>query len=235
MPLPKIAAPTYEITLPSSGKPLRYRPFLVKEEKVLMLASESENEKDIAQAIKSIIKNCIATRGIKIESLPSFDIEYIFLNIRGKSVGEVIDLTVPCPDDDKSVVSTSINVEAVQVTFPEGHNPEIDLGKGITLYMKYPSMDAFIEANFKQAEQDPFSVVAKCIDKIIEGDEVHEAKDCTPKELKDFLESMTSEQFKEIQKFFETMPRLEHTIQITNPNTNVISDVTLTGLGDFFG
>ena len=173
MTLPKIAAPTYELKLPSNGKTLRYRPFLVKEEKVLMLASESENEKDIANAIKQIIKHCIITKNIKIDTLCSFDIEYIFLNIRGKSVGEVIDLRIPCPDDNEVLVNTTINVDEIEVTFPEGHNPEVDLGNEITLYMKYPSMDAFIEANFQGKDQDPFDVVVNCIDKIVQGEEVH--------------------------------------------------------------
>ncbi len=235
MALPKIAAPTYELKLPSNGKTLRYRPFLVKEEKVLMLASESENEKDIAQAIKNIINQCIVTKSIKIQELPSFDIEYIFLNIRGKSVGEVIDLKVPCPDNTDILISTTVNVEEIEVTFPEGHNPEIDLGKDVTLYMKYPSMDSFIEANFQGKDQDPFDIVVKCIDKIVNGDEVHESSDCTQKELKDFIDSMTSDQFKNIQTFFETMPKLQHTLQITNPENQVVHDVTLQGLGDFFG
>ena len=152
MPLPKLAAPNYELTLPSNGKTVRYRPFLVKEEKVLMLASESENEKDIANAIKDIIKNCIVTRSVKIDQLPSFDIEYLFLNIRGKSVGEIIDLTIPAPDDEKVQINTSVNVENVEVFFPEGHTNEVDLGNDVTLYMKYPSMDAFIESNFQGKE-----------------------------------------------------------------------------------
>ena len=235
MALPKIAAPTYELKLPSNGKTLRYRPFLVKEEKVLMLASESENEKDIANAIKNIINNCIVTKNVKIQELPSFDIEYIFLNIRGKSVGEVIELSVPCPDNDKLLVSTTVNVEEIEVTFPEGHNSEIDLGKDVTLYMRYPSMDSFIEANFQGKDQDPFDIVIKCVDKIVHGDEVHESSDCTQKELKDFIDSMTADQFKHVQEFFETMPKLEHTINITNPENGVDHEITLQGLGDFFG
>ena len=235
MTLPKIAAPTYELKLPSSGKAVRYRPFLVKEEKVLMLASESENEKDIANAIKQIIKSCIVTKNIKIDTLCSFDIEYIFLNIRGKSVGEVIDLRVPCPDDNEILVNTTINVDEIQVTFPEGHNPEVDLGNDITLYMKYPSMDAFIEANFQGKDQDPFDVVVNCIDKIVQGEEVHESTDCTKKELRDFIDSMTADQFKNIQTFFETMPKLQHKVMITNPKSGVESEITLQGLGDFFG
>ena len=235
MALPKIAAPTYELKLPSNGKTLRYRPFLVKEEKVLMLASESENEKDIAQAIKNIINQCIVTKSIKIQELPSFDIEYIFLNIRGKSVGEVIDLKVPCPDNTDILVSTTVNVEEIEVTFPEGHNPEIDLGKDVTLYMKYPSMDSFIEANFQGKDQDPFDIVIKCVDKIVHGDEVHESKECTQKELKEFIDSMTADQFKHVQTFFETMPKLEHSVKITNPENGVEHEITLQGLGDFFG
>ena len=234
MPLPKLAAPNYELTLPSNGKTVRYRPFLVKEEKVLMLASESENEKDIANAIKDIIKNCIVTRSVKIDQLPSFDIEYLFLNIRGKSVGEIIDLTIPAPDDEKVQINTSVNVENVEVFFPEGHTNEVDLGNDVTLYMKYPSMDAFIESNFQGKEQDPFDIVIRCIDKIVSGEEVHESKECTKKELKDFLDSMTSDQFKKIQAFFETMPKLQHKLMVTNPESGKESEITLQGLGDFF-
>ena len=234
MPLPKISTPTYELVLPSSEKTIQYRPFLVREEKLLVLALESEDTKQITTAIKSVIKACILTKGIKVESLPTFDIEYLFLNIRGKSVGEIIDLTIPAPDDEKVQINTSVNVENVEVFFPEGHTNEVDLGNDVTLYMKYPSMDAFIESNFQGKEQDPFDIVIRCIDKIVSGEEVHESKECTKKELKDFLDSMTSDQFKKIQAFFETMPKLQHKLMVTNPESGKESEITLQGLGDFF-
>ena len=234
MPLPKIATPTYELTLPSTGKPVQYRPFLVKEEKLLVIALESEDNKQITTAIKAVLKACVLTKGIKVESLPTFDIEYLFLNIRGKSVGEIIDLTIPAPDDEKVQINTSVNVENVEVFFPEGHTNEVDLGNDVTLYMKYPSMDAFIESNFQGKEQDPFDIVIRCIDKIVSGEEVHESKECTKKELKDFLDSMTSDQFKKIQAFFETMPKLQHKLTVTNPESGKESEITLQGLGDFF-
>tara|TARA_A100001515_G_scaffold144120_1_gene147229 strand:+ start:25 stop:744 length:720 start_codon:yes stop_codon:yes gene_type:complete len=238
MPLPKIATPTYELELPSTGETVQYRPFLVKEEKLLVIALESDNTKQITTAIKSVIKNCVLTKGIKVESLPTFDIEYLFLNIRGKSVGEDIDLNLICPDDNETEVPVSINLDDIQVTKNDDHTTMIKLDDSITMQMKYPSLDQFIKNNFelneKNAMDQSFDLIASCVDKVLTEDEVWTAADCTKKEMTEFLEQMNSSQFKDIEKFFETMPKLSHTVKITNPKTKVESDVVLEGLASFF-
>ena len=241
MPLPKIATPSYELELPSTGKTIQYRPFLVKEEKLLVIALESEDIKQITNAIKAVIRSCILTKGIKVETLPTFDIEYLFLNIRGKSVGEDIDLKVICPDDEKTEVSVSINLDDIKVQKPEGHSNQIKLDDNLMMELKYPSLNEFIKNNFdpndlsKNPMEQSFDLVGSCIDKIYNQDEVWAAADCTKKEISDFLDSMNSSQFKEIENFFESMPKLAHTIKITNPNTKVESDIVLEGLASFFG
>ena len=239
MPLPKIATPTYELELPSSGEIIRYRPFLVKEEKVLVIALESEDTKQITTAIKAVLKSCVLTKGIKVEKLPTFDIEYLFLNIRGKSVGEELDVNVVCPDDEKTSVSVSINLDDIQVQKNDEHDNRIKLDDNIMMELKYPSLDQFIKNNFefdeKNAMQQSFDLIGSCIDKIYTEDEVWAAADCTKKEINEFLESMNSTQFKGIEQFFETMPKLSHTISITNPNTKKTSEVVLEGLASFFG
>ena len=238
MPLPKIATPTYELELPSTGETIQYRPFLVKEEKLLVIALESEDNKQITTAIKSVIKNCILTKNIKVESLPTFDIEYLFLNIRGKSVGEEIEVNIICPDDGETQVPVKINLDDIHVQKNEDHTNKIKLDSSIMMQMKYPSLDQFIKTNFdfdnKNAMDQSFELIASCIDKIFTEDEVWTAADVTKKELNDFLESMNSSQFKDIEKFFETMPKLSHKIKVTNPKTKVESDVVLEGLASFF-
>ena len=238
MPLPKIATPTYELELPSTRKPIHYRPFLVKEEKLLVLALESEDTKEITTAIKNVIKACIKTRGIKVENLPTFDIEFLFLNIRGKSVGEDIEVNLICPDDKKTQVPVTISIDDVQIKRTEGHTNKIKLDSSLMMEMKYPSLAEFIKNNFdfdggSQMDQS-FEVIASCIDKIYNEEEVWATADCTKKEISAFLESMNSAQFKEIEKFFETMPKLSHEIEITNPNTKVKSTIVLEGLSSFF-
>ena len=239
MPLPKIATPTYELELPSTQKPIHYRPFLVKEEKLLVLALESEDIKEITTAIKNVIKSCIKTRGIKVETLPTFDIEFLFLNIRGKSVGEDIEVNLICPDDGKTQVPVTINIDEVQIQRTEGHTNKIKLDPTLMMEMKYPSLSEFIKNNFDFKEENvmdqSFEMIASCIDKIYNKEEVWAAADCTKKEISTFLESMNSSQFKEIEKFFETMPKLSHKVKITNPNTNVESEVVMEGLSSFFG
>ena len=239
MPLPKIATPTYELELPSTQKPIHYRPFLVKEEKLLVLALESEDIKDITTAIKNVIKACIKTRGIKVENLPTFDIEYLFLNIRGKSVGEDIEVNLICPDDNKTQVPVTISIDDVQIKRTEGHTNKIKLDSSLMMEMKYPSLAEFIKNNFDFNEENvmdqSFDLIASCIDKIYNEEEVWVAADCTKKEISTFLESMNTTQFKEIEKFFETMPKLSHKVKITNPNTNVESEVVMEGLSSFFG
>ena len=238
MPLPKIATPTYELELPSTGKNIQYRPFLVKEEKVLVIALESEDNKQITTAIKAVLKSCILTKGLKVENLPTFDIEYLFLNIRGKSVGEELEVNIICPDDEKTEVPVTIYLDDIQVQKDENHTNKIKVDSSIMMEMKYPSLDQFIKNNFdfndKNAMDQSFDLIATCIDKIYTEDEVWATADCTKKEVKDFLEQINSNQFKEIEKFFETMPKLSHTISVTNPKTKVKSDVVLEGLASFF-
>ena len=239
MPLPKIATPTYELELPSSGKTIKYRPFLVKEEKVLVIAMESEDTKQITNAIKAVLKSCVQTKGIKIETLPTFDIEYLFLNIRGKSVGEELEVNIICPDDEETSVPVMIALEDIQVDKSDDHNPQIKLDANLMMEMKYPSLDEFIKNNFDFNEENQmdqsFQLIASCIDKIYSEEEVWATADCTKKEVNEFLESMNSSQFKLIEKFFETMPKLQHTIEVTNPKTKVKSEVVLEGLASFFG
>ena len=239
MPLPKIATPTYELELPSTGKSIKYRPFLVKEEKVLVIALESEDTKQITNAIKAVLKNCVLTKGVKVETLPTFDIEFLFLNIRGKSVGEEIEVNIVCPDDEQTNVPVSIDLDSIQVQRSDDHTNQIKLDDDLMMEMKYPSLEQFIKNNFdfdeKNQMDQSFDLIATCIDKIYNEDEVWATADCTKKEVKEFLESMNSSQFKEIEKFFESMPKLKHTIEVTNPNTKVTSEVVLEGLASFFG
>ena len=238
MPLPKIATPTYELELPSTGKSIKYRPFLVKEEKVLVIALESEDNKQITNAIKAVLKSCILTKGVRVESLPTFDIEYLFLNIRGKSVGEELEVNIICPDDGETEVPVTINLDEIEVQKDEKHSNKIKIDSSIMMELKYPSLDEFIKNNFdfndKNAMDQSFDLIAACIDKVYTEDEVWATADCTKKEVKEFLESMNSQQFKEIEAFFETMPKLSHTIKVTNPKTKVESDVLLEGLASFF-
>jgi ribosome-associated translation inhibitor RaiA len=238
MPLPKIATPTYELELPSTGETIKYRPFLVKEEKLLVIALESEDTKQITTAIKTVIKNCVEAKNIKVETLPTFDIEYIFLNIRAKSVGEEIDVNIFCPDDEETTVEVKINVEDIKVQTNKDHTNKIKLDDSLMMEMKYPSLDQFIKNNFdisnNNAIDQSFELIASCIDKIYNEDEVWVAADVTKKELMEFLDQMNTSQFKQIEKYFETMPKLSHTVKVTNPKTKVESEVTLEGLSSFF-
>ena len=239
MPLPKIATPTYELTLPSTGKTVQYRPFLVKEEKLLVIALESEDNKQITTAIKAVLRACVLTKGIKVENLPTFDIEYLFLNIRGKSVGEELDVNVICPDDEITEVPVKIYLDEIEVQNDENHSKQIKLDDTLMMEIKYPSLDQFIKSNFdftdKNQMDQSFQLIASCIDKVYSEDEAWTTADCTKKEVNEFLEQMNSSQFKEIETFFTTMPKLQHTIKVTNPNTKVESDVVLEGLAAFFG
>ena len=238
MPLPKISTPTYELELPSTGQTIKYRPFLVREEKLLVIALESEDTKQITNAIKTVIKNCIETKNIKVEALPTFDIEYLFLNIRGKSVGEEIEVNIICPDDGETTVPVKINVDDIKVQKNSEHTKQIKLDDSIMMEMKYPSLDQFIKSNFdlntNNTMDQSFELIGSCIDKIYTEEEVWSTSDVTKKELTEFLDQMNSNQFKEIEKFFETMPKLSHKIKITTPVTEVESEVTLEGLSSFF-
>ena len=238
MPLPKIATPTYSLELPSTGKTINYRPFLVKEEKLLVIALESEDNKQITTAIKAVIKACVLTKGIKVEALPTFDIEYLFLNIRGKSVGEELEVNIICPDDKETTVQTTIYLDDIKCIKSEEHTNQIKLDDNIMMEMKYPSLNEFIKNNFdfdeKNQMEQSFELIGSCVDKIYTKEESYASSDCTKKEMNDFLESMNSNQFKKIEEFFTTMPKLSHTIEVTNPKTKKKSEVVLEGLASFF-
>ena len=238
MPLPTITTPSYELELPSTGKKIKYRPFLVKEEKLLVLALETENTKDISTAIKTVLKNCIQSRGVKVDKLPTFDIEFLFLNIRGKSVGEEIEVNLIAPDDEVTSVPVTINIDDIKISKKKDHTNKIKLDESLMMEMKYPSLDEFVKNNFDfdgEVDMDQsFDLIASCIDKIYNEEEVWSTADCTKKEVKDFLEQMNSLQFKEIESFFDSMPKLSHTVTFTNPKTKVESTVVLEGLSSFF-
>ena len=236
MPLPQIATPTYELVLPSTGKKIKYRPFLVKEEKILIIAMESQDDKQIAEAVKDVLGSCILTKGISIDKLSTFDIEYLFLNIRGKSVGETVEVMITCPDDNTTKVPVTVNLDEIQVKRSDDHDIDINLDGKLSMRMKYPSMGEFVKNNFnvEMKVEDTFDMVCSCIEQVFSEDESWAASDCTKKELLDFLEQLDSSQFKKIEKFFDTMPKLSHTIKVTNPKTKVESDVVLEGLNAFF-
>ena len=241
MPLPTVATPTYELKLPSSNKKIKYRPFLVKEEKVLIIALESKSQTEITNAVKDVLKQCILTKDVNVDSLPTFDIEYIFLNIRAKSIGEAIKVRVKCPDDPKTEIPVTIYVDEIKVVKSKEHKTDIVLDNNMTLRMKYPSINQFIETNFdmdedpKESVNKTFKIISEYIDQIYTQEDAWDAKDYTSKERVEFVEQLNSKQYKEVEKFFSTMPKLSHKIQITNPNTKKKSTVVLEGLADFFG
>ena len=237
MPLPKINTPTYEWVLPSNNKKVKYRPFLVREEKIIILALESEDMSQITNAIVEIMSACILTKGIKVLELSTFDIEYIFLNIRSKSVGEVIEVNVTCPDDGETKVSMEINIDDIKVQKDKNHTNLIKLDESLSMKMRYPSIEQFVENNFevkKQNVDQSLDMITSCIDQVYTEEEAWAASDCTKDELKEFIEQMNTKQFKEIEKFFTTMPKLSHTVKVQNPETKVKSDVVLEGLASFF-
>jgi hypothetical protein len=238
MPLPKIATPTYELEIPSLKKTISFRPFLVKEENILIIAMESQDNKQIANAVKTVISNCILTKGIKVDNLATFDIEYLFLNIRGKSVGESVDVLITCPDDNDTQVPMSINLDDIKVQTKPEHSRDIKLDDSLTMRMKYPSMNEFIKSNFNNQESvtvdDSFDLICSCIEQIYNEEESWSASDFTKKDLTEFLEQLSSKQFKEIEIFFDTMPKLSHVLKVKNPNTKVESEVVLEGLSAFF-
>ena len=236
--LPRPTTPTYELEIPSLKKTIKYRPFLVKEEKILIIAMESEDPKQITEAVKTVISNCILTRGIKVEKLSTFDIEYLFLNIRGKSVGEEVEVIITCPDDNATQVPVLISLDEIKIKEHPDHKKDIQVGENLTLRMKYPSMNEFIKNNFniegKMTVDDTFDMICSCIEQVYTEEESWAAADVTKKELIEFLDQLTSSQFKEVERFFETMPKLSHTLKLMNPNTGVESEVLLEGLTSFF-
>ena len=239
MPLPTISTPTYELTLPSSGKKIKYRPFLVREEKVLIMALESEDTKQITNSVIDILNSCILSKGIKLETLATFDIEYLFLNIRSKSVGETIDVNIVCPDDNKTQVAVNVDVDSIKIKKDRKHKNVIKLDDNISLKLKYPSMTQFIDSNFESKIDESevkstLDMIIACIDVIFNEEESWPASESTAKELEDFVDQLNTKQFKLIEDFFATMPKLTHTIKVKNPNTGVESEVRLEGLAAFF-
>jgi len=235
MPLPKLVTPEYELILPTTKEKIKYRPFLVKEEKILIMAMETEDQKQMINAVKTIIKNCTTLKK-KVDDLPTFEIEYIFLKIRSKSVGEVSTVTITCPDDGATEVTVDINLDEIEVEMPEAHDPKIQIDDNVGVIMKYPSLDTFVKNNFTvdAGAETAFDLTASCIDQIFSGEEVWETKDVPKKEVMEFIESMDNKQFQKLQKFFETMPKLEKVVKVTNPNTEVESEVRIEGLASFF-
>jgi hypothetical protein len=237
MALPTMDLPTYDLEVPSTKKKIKVRPFLVKEEKVLLMALESENEENIRGAVQNLLKSCIQSR-IKLENLATFDLEYIFLNIRAVSVGEIVEINVTCQDDNETTVRYNLNLTDVKVTFPKGHSNKIMLTKDTGVIMKYPSFNRFVDSQFanKEVTEDTvLEIIAESIDQIFQGEEVFDESTTTPKEFKEFVESLTNAQMEKLQKFFETSPKLEHKFKVRNPNTDVESEYTISGLAAFFG
>ena len=238
MPLPKIATPTYELELPSTKQKIKFRPFLVKEEKLLVLALETEDSSQITTAITEVIKGCILTKNVKVEELPTFDIEFLFLNIRGKSVGEEVEVNIICPDDGETEVPVKISLDEIEVQFSDDHSTKIKIDDNLMMEMKYPSLDQFVKNNFDfnsdSSMDQSFEIIGSCIDKIFNEEEVWAVEDFSKQEVEEFLEQMNSSQFKEIEKFFSTMPKLSHQVKVKNPKTKKTSTVVLEGLSSFF-
>ena len=237
MALPKLTTPTYELEIPSTDEKIKFRPFLVKEEKILMMAMESKKSADIVQAVKEIVEECTFNK-INISDMPMFDIEYVFLQIRSKSVGEVSKIRVLCPDDGKTYANLDLDLNEVKVQVGDDHTNKIELNNGMGIIMKYPTIDSFRESGIQDINaSNMLEVIGGCILQIYEeeGKKVYDPKDQTKKELTEFIEQLSTKQFKDVQKFFETMPKLKHEITIKNPKTKKESKVTLTGLNDFFG
>ena len=240
MPLPKINTPTYELVLPSSGKKIKYRPFLVREEKILIMALETEDQKQITRAVIDILSSCIITKGIKLDKLATFDIEYLFLNVRSKSVGEQIEVNVTCPDDEKTSVPITIDIDSIKIEKNKKHTNIVKLDDSLSLKLRYPSMEQFISTNFESAEvsgneiKTTLDMIISCIDNIFNDEESWPASESTKKELGEFLDQLNTKQFKMIEDFFATMPKLTHTLKVKNPKTNVESTVKLEGLASFF-
>ena len=241
MPLPKINTPTYELTLPSNKKKIKYRPFLVREEKILVLALESEDQKQITDAIIQIIGDCLITKNVDVTKLPTFDIEYLFLNVRSKSVGESVEVNITCPDDGKTKVETSINIDDIKVVKSKDHSLIVKLDDKYSMKLKYPSLDQFVENNFDFEMAEPnesvsaaMSMLSSCIDMIYDEEESWDASESTKEELDDFIDQLNTKQFQEVEEFFRTMPKLSHKLKVTNPQTGVESEVVLEGLASFF-
>lgn len=236
MALPQVSLPTYELEIPSNGKTLKYRPFVVKEEKVLLLALESGDDKQIEDATRILLKNCIQSR-VKLEDLAFFDLEYIFLQIRAVSVGEVVEMMLTCEDDEETQVRYNLNLTSVEVFKPEGHSNKIMLSDTMGVIMKYPSFDEFVKVSIigKDTSSEVIEIMAKCVDQIFDGEDVYDSSTTSKKEFVEFIEGLTNKQFEDVQKFFETSPVLKHEVKIKNPNTGVENNFVIQGLANFFG
>ena len=238
MPLPKINTPTYELTLPSNNKKIKYRPFLVREEKILIMALETENSEDISNSVVDILSECILTKGVDVTKLATFDIEYLFLNVRSKSVGETVEVNIVCPDDEKTSVEVSIDLDSIKVQKTRGHKTTVKLDDQYSMKLKYPALNEFIGNNFDTADVNvvdkSLDMITSCIEMIYDEEESWAASDSTKQELEEFIEQLNSKQFKSIEKFFDTMPKLSHTVKVINPTTEVESEVVLEGLASFF-
>jgi len=236
MALPKLTTPTFELEIPSTDAKIKYRPFLVKEEKILMMAMESKKNPDIVQAVKDIVSECTFNK-IDLSDLPMFDVEYIFLQIRSKSVGEVSKLKLLCPDDGVTYADIELDLNEVKVQVGEDHTNKIDLDNGMGMIMKYPTIDSFKDSGIQDINAtNMLEVIGACILQIYEkkGEKTYDPKDQTKKEVTDFIEQLTTKQFQVVQSFFDTMPKLKHTVTITNPKTKKESEIVLSGLNDFF-
>ena len=235
MSLPKVATVSHELVVPSTGKKIKYRPFLVKEEKVLILAQESGSQSEMTRAIKDVIQACVLTRGFKIDDIATFDIEYIFLNIRGRSVGEDVEVIVTCPDDGKTRVNVTLFLDEIQVIIDKNHKKDIKLDDTLSVLMKYPTMEMVMEADTDNVTvEKSLELIAGCIDQIYSEEESWAASDSSKEELVSWVEDLEPKNFAKLEAFFTTMPKLSHTIQVTNPETGVESDIVMEGLGSFF-
>ena len=236
MALPQVVLPTYELEVPSTGKKIKYRPFVVKEEKVLLLALESGDDKQIEDATRTLLKNCIQSR-VKLEDLAIFDLEYIFLQIRAVSVGEVVEMMLTCEDDGETQIKYNLNLTEVQVIKSEDYSNKIMLSDSMGLIMKYPSFEEFVKVSIiaKDTSEQVIEIMGKCVDQIFDGEDVYDSSTTSKKEFIQFVEGLTNKQFEKVQEFFSEMPVLKHEIKLKNPNTGVENKFTIQGLSNFFG
>ena len=236
MALPKLDTPTYTLDLPSTGEKIKYRPFLVKEQKILMMAEESEDDKQMMDAIGKLVQSCTFDK-IDVENAPLFDIEYIFLKLRSKSVGETVNLQITCPDDEKTVVPVKVKLDDIEVQMTDNHTNKIYITDSITLYMGYPKLSDLknYDSDDSVQIQQMFNILNQCVKEIHYGDDIYHKIDITDKDLNQFIEQMTTGQFEKVMEFFNGMPKLRHVIKVTNPNTKKKNEVVVEGLQSFLG
>ena len=232
MALPRIDTPTYQLTLPSTQQKIDFRPFLVKEQKIIMMAQESQDEKQMVRAMSDLVTSCTFNK-FDVNKLPIFDVEYMFLKIRGKSIGETVELNLMCPDDGETQVPTKINLEEIEVSMTVGHSNMIDITDNIKLQLRYPIYSDATQVGGLEQSDGVFKLLTRCIDKIIYGDQEYNRVDISDKEIEEFIDQLNTDQFNRIVEFFNTMPKLRHVVQITNPKTKVKSEVVLEGLQNF--